>query len=502
MTKPIRAQAESDPRLGIVRDLVTKLEEGGVAYCHWKSNESLREAVSGRTDLDILFDPEKRMQATAALGAAGFVEYETVGHKSYPGIRDFVGIDPDTGRIVHVHAHFLLVVGETGLRSYHLKLEPQVLRDRQWDEADLIFRSDAANEMLLLLVREAMKLNPDQLKRLQRPDRKPSGAEREFAWLKARVRKEELPPLAAPLLGSEGMAAIEALYAAGMTGEGLERLKGVVETRLRGSRRYSPFGVRLALLMRRIIASAVRRARSFGMRGLRHRRTLAHGGLIVAFVGPDGAGKSTVSAAVTKELSRKVEVEQVYMGSGRGSAGITRSVLERLRLRKLGGPFRTLWRMALAAEKRHRLRKIERWRRKGKIVVSDRYPQVDVEGYNDGPLLAHLRESRFVLLRRIAGWERRCYSEALVVAPDIAFRMTIDLDGLARRRPGMSVETIRKKQQGIAKIRFPAQTRVIDLNSDQPLELVVRDAMAEIGRVLRERGRRAEKPRRLAAIPA
>jgi hypothetical protein len=80
--------------------------------------------------------------------------------------------------------------------------------------------------------------------------------------------------------------------------------------------------------------------------------------------------------------------------------------------------------------------------------------------------------------------------------------MTIDLDGLARRRPGMSVETIRKKQQGIAKIRFPAQTRVIDLNSDQPLELVVRDAMAEIGRVLRERGRRAEKPRRLAAIPA
>lgn len=147
--------------------------------------------------------------------------------------------------------------------------------------------------------------------------------------------------------------------------------------------------------------------------------------------------------------------------------------------------------MALAIEKWARLRRIGRWRRAGKIMISDRYPQADVEGYNDGPLLARYKNSRIPPLRWIAAWERQCYARAYVDAPDILFRMQADLAVLERRRPKMKIETIQRKRDAIARFRFPDTTKVVDLNSGQPPETVARDALAEIGRVLRTRARSA-----------
>src|SRR5439155_17069655 len=60
------------------------------------------------------------------------------------------------------------------------------------------------------------------------------------------------------------------------------------------------------------------------------KRTLPHGGLIVAFLGVDGSGKSTATKEITRWLSRKVDVVSIYFGSGDGPASLPRRCLRRL----------------------------------------------------------------------------------------------------------------------------------------------------------------------------
>ena len=51
---------------------------------------------------------------------------------------------------------------------------------------------------------------------------------------------------------------------------------------------------------------------------------------------------------------------------------------------------RVVWALALAVEKRSKMRRARRARNRGMLVLCDRYPQTKILGFNDGPLLAGL----------------------------------------------------------------------------------------------------------------
>jgi len=491
-------------QLHIVRDLIRRLDAEAILYCHWKSNEHLKAAVCGDTDLDILFEEGRQARIVELLRQAGFARFRSVWFRRYPAIEDFIGIDPEKGKVVHVHAHFQLVLGETLVKSYRLPWEDELLRTRVWDEEHGIYRSNAVWEMLLLVIREAIKLaghNPSAR----------WGANREMAWLKERVSLQDLCTLATTHCGFHTRPAIDRLYREGLSASALEELRRLILPGFQRYRRLSPREAAGIRLVREISEPLSRGLRKTILPTLPVQRTASGDGLIIAVLGADGSGKSTVATEVTRELSRKVAVMHLYMGSGKGSSSVLRWPLDVVsgclgrargnRIRRagqkpgvpeerpawtprqlLGRVFHLTWALVVAREKRTKLKHAWQARRKGILVVCDRFPQADIEGYNDGPLLGHLSNSRLPFLRWLGHWERSSYARTALYPPDLVLRLLGPVDVLSRRRPEMDPARIHRKQEGIRAVRFPRSTSVIDIDAGQALEEVVARAMSAIGR--------------------
>jgi thymidylate kinase len=499
-------------QLRMVRNLIRRLEREAILYCHWKSNEHLKAALCGDTDLDMLFEEGKQARIVALLRQVGFARFRSIWFRRYPAIEDFIGIDPEKGKVVHVHAHFQLVLGEKLVKSYRLPWESELLRTRVWDQEHEIYRSDATWEMLLLVVREAIKLTGGWQHAGQDPSVR-SGANREMTWLKERVPPQDLGELAATYCGPHSRRAIDRLYREGLSSSALEELRRLVLPGFQRYRRLSPGQAAGIGLVRKLSYPLSCGLRKTILPTLPIQRTVLGDGLIIAVLGADGSGKSTVATEVTKELSRKVAVMRLYMGSGNGSSSILRWPLcavsrclgrvsgNRVRhvgqkpgvqegrpawtLRKvLGRTFHLTWALALAWEKRTKLKRAWQARRKGILVVCDRFPQADIEGYNDGPLLGHLSESRLPFLRWLGSWERSSYERTARYPPDLVLRLLGPVEVLGRRRPGMDPARIHRKQEGIRAVRFPRSTSVVEIDAGQPLEEVVARAMSAVGSMI------------------
>jgi hypothetical protein len=67
-----------------------------------------------------------------------------------------------------------------------------------------------------------------------------------------------------------------------------------------------------------------------------NRRVSPNGGNVIAFLGCDGAGKSTTLAYIKKELNKKLDVATIYFGSGDGSSSLLRKPMKMV-AKKVGG---------------------------------------------------------------------------------------------------------------------------------------------------------------------
>ncbi len=499
--------------LGIVRQLVEGLDAQEVPYCHWKSNDRIGEAVDGLTDLDLLVERSSSSKVLEVFGALGFKQFAPGISRAYPGVEDHLAVDPETGRLVHVHLHYQLIVGEKHLKGYRLPWERAVLAGRVWDDAAGIYVANPSFELLLLVVRAAMKHRfRDTLKALVRPAKK-SGWYTEFDWLIRRpgVDSESVRKQAEPLLGSERaqeVADVVQRYIESASRMSLTEIRALRRS-LRAYRRYSPQGGLVWRGMREFHWGVGAVNHKWVRRPVSLRRGVAHGGLAVAFLGSDGAGKSTVVNRIRKQFSSKFDVATIYFGSGDGPSSLIRRPLKwanRLRHRREGGggeggdrgegkrgnPLKSLlyfvarglWAVLVAREKHKNLKRLWRARNRGVLVICDRFPQTQIEGFNDGPLLASWSEHSFALARRLSRWERGIYEEASRFAPDLVVKLRVSPDVAVKRKPEMTVEETDRRDQAIAALRFPSSTDVESVNSDAELERVLAAVTAAIWRRL------------------
>lgn len=462
-----------------------------IRYCHFKSNEHLDAALLGDTDLDILFERNSQTEIEKAIFASGFIRMKAVGKRKYPRIEDYIGIDNETGKIVHIHAHFVLLGGESGVKPYHIKLEEQILSNAiVYKKECPIYIASPEDEVLLLIVRAALKLTTRKRLKTLFFDRKATGDnKREFIWLKERYSAnkfyEKLPDY---FKTEDNKKLFLSFFENGVSDR---KLKQFFRVNRDIFRHWRVLGI-LGSTARRINYFWVRVRRKLGLHANKpYFRTFENEGLIIAVMGTDGAGKSTQNKLIPKELRKKIDVLHLYMGSGDGSSSWHRLPLKFLmQLRSkaknksvesltkvekikslneygiVSKLFKVLWAVSLAFERKKKLRAAEKWKANGGVVLCDRYPQLSVPNFNDGPLLNDFLDSSNKLWSWLAQWELSIYKGANIIAPDLVLMLWASVDEISQRRPELAGEFIKEKQAALLeRVQFPVDTKVAKIES-------------------------------------
>ena len=109
--------------LELIERFLDELTAKAIPYCHWKSTTNIAASLSGETDLDLLVAPESREQCLALLNKLDFRQATDPWDLDLSGISHFFGYDHPSARIVHIHLHFQLLLGDDLLKNYRLPVE-------------------------------------------------------------------------------------------------------------------------------------------------------------------------------------------------------------------------------------------------------------------------------------------------------------------------------------------------------------------------------------------
>lgn len=303
------------PALGLVADLCHALAVEQVNYCHWKSNDALDRSASGENDLDLLVDRADAPILGAILCRLGFKEAQAPTDKQLPGVLNYYGCDPKTGRIIHVHAHYQLVLGHDLSKNYHLPLERPYLASARTGG---LFKVPAPEyELIVFVVRMLVKHSTWDA--ILMGHGRLSGSElRELEYLKARATTEGVRAALDRHLPALRGASFELLMRALDPGCSLAERFGAghhLQKKLKSCARQSQALDACLKLWRRVM-------RGVGWHLFRRapRMRLSGGGRLVALVGGDGAGKTTAIDSLCGWLSKRFEVRRVHIGKPPWSA--------------------------------------------------------------------------------------------------------------------------------------------------------------------------------------
>jgi len=465
-----------------------------VRYCHWKSNAKLADALRGRTDLDLLVARADAGRFQTVLGSLGYKPCLSDGS---PSICHYYGIDEESGRLVHVHAYYRIISGGTVVKNYRLPLEEMLLGDVR--RIDGVSVPDPAAELISLVVRKTVECaSPIEALFLAREGR---AVREELAWLSAAASEGEVSRLLSEHLPDVDVALWEKCREAIASGSHVRRflLGRLLSARVRPYRRHSR--TRAALLRSsRLLAKLCRR-----VAGRRPGHVLLSGGAVVAVVGPDGSGKSTIVGELAAWLGTCLRVRRIHAGKpppsvatvwlrvwlpllrrwapryrktsvDGGSRGASGPGAEALRNRRLFFLY-ALRAVTGAYERKKLLIRAHAAATNGTVIVSDRYPTLQ-PGVPEGPALSFLLRDRNPLYAWLARLEGSAYRA--MPPPDLVLYLEVPVDVACRRNQTRDkagapkpTEVIRRRHALTTKLQFPG-VAVHRVSTDADLQMTLR----------------------------
>lgn len=214
---------------------------------------------------------------------------------------------------------------------------------------------------------------------------------------------------------------------------------------------------------------------------------------LIAVVGCDGTGKSTLSLDLAEILNHYRMTERRYLGLISGEEGdkikrlpfigvwLERYLATRAsKTQNMSTRSPALW-VALimylfSLHRRAKLRRVLHLAQRGVLVISDRYPQAEISGFHyDGPGIGVERvNDRFLM--RLAKRENRLYQQMALYRPELVIRLGVDIDTAFSRKPDHDYDELQDKISVMKRINYN-NASIIELDSRAPYSDVLAKAL-------------------------
>lgn len=482
-----------------IKTLLERMDEAGIRACHWKSNWALAVTMEGATDIDLLIHRQDAQRFRDLLAELRFEPSIEAGVQAIPSTEHHVALDPETGTLVHVHAYYRVITGESLAKNYRLPVEEMLLANTRRE--GIVTVPTRGAELIVFVLRMMVKhTTAIELMLLARQTRQ---LRSEIEWLvtdEAVQEAEKLLPVWLPQLDARLFrAAVEALRRPAPAWR-----RVAVGYRVR--HRLRTYARRPVLRARAVGASKFAGVVSHRLTGSSKKLTPGGGGGVIAFVGSEATGKSTIIERMHGWLGENYTVRRIHAGKPPATAltyvphvllpWLRRAFPEQRSTRVERqtrtpelAPGRTyplmfgIRSVMLAYERRALLTHAFALSANGTIVLCDRYPS-SRSGAPDGPQLGHLAAPD-PLRRWLTALETRLYDD--VPAPDLVVHLTAPLDvTLARNAARDKTEPedyVRFRHALSSGLEFDG-VPVHRVATDRSLEEVVRDVKDAIWETL------------------
>jgi len=493
--------------------LFIQLNEESLHYCHWKSNCRLNNALQGDTDLDILVDRSHSIRFREILLQHDIKPLLAAPGWRYPGLEDYLGFDDISGEFFHLHVHYQLVLGEQFVKNYHLPIEDQVLKSTTMQSGVRIPLPEV--ELVILCMRALLKYRDrDLIKDLFsiRSPGVPLHIRQELEYLFNQTTMEAVDEI----LRKEFNLLPRKIILDFLSTISLDQRNGREFYSLRKKLRIS-----LARFQRysRLKASSIyfiemwRRRKTFYPKKNKGKMNLANGGISLALVGIDGAGKSTFHQYVIAWLSWKLNVLGFYLGSKQPSrtSDILYIIFRMFRRahrsisQKFGGNsaftgwlddlkrnFLIAHYVSIGDDRYKRYQGGTYTRNNGAVVIFDRYPLEQISTKSeyrmlDGPQSPLIGGKPGGKLGRIlASKEIEYYTKMQL--PDHLIILDVDPKVSILRKPDHNQEILSAKNRAIQDLLnrgdFQNGTEIHKIDANQPMNDVLRQLKSVIWEIL------------------
>ena len=484
--------------VALLLSILAEFHRQHLSYCYWRSTRRVSAALSGNSDLDLLIARDAQQRCQTILLSGGFKLFPDTANRLHPALCSYLGYDEPSGRIVHVHVHSHLAVGEALLKNYRLPWEAAILARAALHPTLPIKVLDPADEALLLVARgslERRRTDPVALRHWTATSRK---FELDRQQLRERLEPATLRNRAHAVFADDVADMVVDGIFYGLPLERQSRLQRRIRRELAAYRTFNAVEARARSWTRAVLWVAGGLNQNLLHAPRPWRRRVPGGGRVLAVIGVDGSGKTTVVGAIRKWLGAEVDVIPTYFGTGDGRPSLLllpfklmvpviapwfkarpKSIAQGKSSRHpselLYSVLLMVWATVVAIEKRNKLLAAHRGARRGLIVVADRYPHSEELDFNDGPLFAQLRKVPLWLRRLEAG----PYALARRLPPDLVIKLTVTPETAARREPDMDPAVALQRIDALQRLTFPG-ARVVSINADQPLAEVIRAIKREV----------------------
>lgn len=512
---PIDPAVETSARgLKVLQSFLQDLRQQAVEYCHWKSNMRLDQSLYGETDLDLLVNRYHSQRFRQILHEHNIKPVLAAPGKRYPAVEDYLGFDPESGRSFHLHVHYQLVLGEQFVKNYRLPLETHFFESVRWQQGVAIPSPEL--EIIVLSLRALLKYRDrDVIKDILtiRYPGIPDHITEEIHYLLAQTSMEkiahtlrEIPHIVPETIVLEFLRTITTEPRAGYK---LYRLRQSVRRLL--NRYQRQVRVRTFLIYFRELWQRSAKLRRFSPS---QQMTPVNGGMTLALVGADGAGKSTMSKHLRKWLGWKLDVCSFYLGSKqpsirsrtlyivfrmfrRSHSELTRWLNGRHALARSLARVRDnllcIYHLSIGHDRHARYVQGMRKAMAGSIVIFDRFPLESISSEEDfrlldGPQISLESESEpGAFAQRLGTAEQALYAD--MRPPDFLFVLDVSPEVSLQRKPDHQINTVTAKAQAVAALvemedLASRGIHVFHLNADLPLETVLHQLRTQIWELL------------------